>query len=106
MGEFRKDRDRGDRGDRGDREKGGDQDGGLIKRSFHRGRGCRFCAEPGLLIDYKDTIILRPFLTERAKLVPRRISGNCAGHQRELSLAVKRARHLAFIAYTSTQVRI
>ncbi|MCB9253478.1 MAG: 30S ribosomal protein S18 [Bdellovibrionaceae bacterium] len=102
MSEFRKDR---DRGDRGDRDKGGD-DGGSIKRSFHRGRGCRFCAEPALKIDYKDSIILRPFLTERAKLVPRRISGNCAKHQRVLTLAVKRARHLAFIAYTSTQIRM
>ena len=73
------------------------------KRTFHRRKGCRFCAEPALIIDYKDKFILQPFVTERFKIVPRRISGNCATHQRVVQTAVKRARHLAIIPYTTAQ---
>ncbi len=73
------------------------------KRTFQRRRGCRFCIEPGWEIDYKDKSLLGAFLTERFKIIPRRISGNCAGHQRELSLAVKRARHLAVVPYSASQ---
>ena len=85
-----------------DRDRGGDRDRGE-KRSFQRRKGCRFCAEPGLLIDYKDRYCLQPFVTERFKIVPRRISGNCATHQREVTTAVKRARHLAMVPYTTAQ---
>lgn len=81
-----------------------EDDGGSERRSFHRRKTCRFCAEPGLLIDFKDSYLLRPFVTERFKIVPRRITGNCAWHQRELSIAVKRARHLALIPYSSAQL--
>lgn len=73
------------------------------KRTFQRRRGCRFCIEPGWMIDHKDRNLLASFLTERSKIVPRRISGNCASHQRQLSLAVKRARHLAIVPYSSAQ---
>lgn len=73
------------------------------KRSFQKRKGCRFCAEPGLMIDYKDKYLLQPFITERYKIVPRRISGNCAAHQRGLTTAVKRARHVAILAYTTAQ---
>jgi small subunit ribosomal protein S18 len=80
------------------------KDGGGEKRSFQKRKGCRFCAEPGLMIDYKDKYGLHPFVTERYKIVPRRISGNCASHQRILSVALKRARHLALIPYTTAQI--
>lgn len=83
---------KGERSDRGE------------KRSFHKRKGCRFCAEPGLLIDFKDRFTLMPFVTERFKIVPRRISGNCSAHQRTLTLAIKRARHIAIIPYSSAQL--
>lgn len=84
--------------------KKGEDRGEGQKRSFQKRKGCRFCAEPGLLIDYKDKYLLQPFVTERYKIVPRRISGNCAGHQRKLTSAVKRARHIAVLAYTTAQI--
>ena len=77
---------------------------GIERRSFPRRRGCRFCTEPNHQIDYKDQTTLQHFVTERFKIVPRRISGNCAGHQREMEIAIKRARHMAFLPYGSTQM--
>ena len=74
------------------------------KRSFQRKRGCRFCTAPELVIDYKDYYLLRPFVTERFKIVPSRISGNCARHQRAVTLAIKRARHVGLLAYSSAQI--
>ena len=62
------------------------------------GRPCRFCIDKGS-IDFKDVGLLRNFLTERGRIVPRRISGNCMRHQRELTSAVKRARHIALISF-------
>ncbi len=61
---------------------------------------CRFCENRIDVIDYKDERLLRKFITERGKIVPRRISGNCAWHQRRLTLAIKRARHLALLPFT------
>jgi len=61
---------------------------------------CRFCAEP-LPVDYKNTRVLKSFITERAKIVPARITGTCAAHQRQLTTAVKRARTLSLLSYTS-----
>ncbi|MBI5233430.1 MAG: 30S ribosomal protein S18 [Deltaproteobacteria bacterium] len=72
------------------------------RRPFMKRRVCRYCDEPAMKIDYKDVKALRPFLTERGKIVPRRISGNCAGHQREVSVAIKRARNMALIPYITT----
>ena len=96
------DRDRGERDrDRGDRDKAG---GSGERRTFQKRKGCRFCTETGIAIDYKDRYGLVPFVTERMKIVPRRISGNCSSHQREMTRAIKRARHLAIISYTSAQV--
>ena len=70
-------------------------------------RVCSFCAENGETlrdkvehIDYKDTAKLRRYVSERGKILPRRINGNCAKHQRVLTIAVKRARHLALMPYT------
>ena len=64
-----------------------------------RRKTCRFCADPDLVIDYKDARLLRSFITERGKIVPRRISGNCAKHQRQLATAIKRARVIALLPY-------
>ena len=71
--------------------------------AFRRGRrrGCGFCADEGLAIDYKDPQALKYFITERGKIVPRRISGACAKHQRELTTAIKRARHIALLPFTT-----
>ena len=69
------------------------------KKGFIRRKVCRFCADSSLEIEYKDPKALRLFITETGKIIPRRISGNCARHQRPLSTAVKRARHLALLPY-------
>ncbi len=73
------------------------------RRTFHRRKVCRFCVDSDLRIDYKDSKTLRYFVTERGKIVPRRISGNCAKHQRELTLAIKRARQIALMPFTTVQ---
>ncbi|MCU0589407.1 MAG: 30S ribosomal protein S18 [Syntrophobacteraceae bacterium] len=73
------------------------------RRTFHRRKVCRFCVDNELRIDYKDSKTLRYFVTERGKIVPRRISGNCAKHQRELTLAIKRARQIALMPFTTVQ---
>jgi len=67
-------------------------------RLFQRRRTCRFCQEKSP-IDYKDVGLLRNFLTERGRIVPRRISGNCMRHQRVLTVAIKRARTIAMLAF-------
>ncbi|MFO0705712.1 MAG: 30S ribosomal protein S18 [Nitrospira sp.] len=78
---------------------GGDRrEGGGGGRLFQRRRPCRFCLDKAP-IDFKDAGLLRNFLTERGRIVPRRISGNCMGHQRELTVAIKRARHIALISF-------
>lgn len=73
------------------------------KRGFARRKVCRFCADSSLTIEYKDPKLLKYFVTERGKIIPRRISGNCARHQREMTKAIKRARHIALMPYTSVQ---
>lgn len=62
---------------------------------------CHFCVNKVVSIDYKDFNILKKYVSERGKIFPRRISGNCAKHQRELTRAIKRARFLALLPYTS-----
>lgn len=69
--------------------------------SFLRKKVCRFCADSNAEIDYKDPKGLRYFVTETGKLIPSRISGNCAKHQRAITTAIKRARQLALMAYSS-----
>jgi small subunit ribosomal protein S18 len=73
------------------------------RRRFMRRKGCRFCADNNLKIDYKDVRGLRYFISERGKIVPRRISGNCADHQRKVTEAIKRARNIALIPFTASQ---
>ncbi len=63
-------------------------------------KNCTFCVEKVKLIDFKDQLRLRRFVTDRGKILPRRVSGNCARHQRMLAVAIKRARELALLPYT------
>ena len=70
------------------------------RKVFTRRRVCRFCADKGLVIDYKDVKGLNNLVTERGKIIPRRIYGTCAKHQRQLNEAVKRARQLALLPYS------
>ncbi len=70
------------------------------KRAFQRRKVCVFCADSGMKIDYKDVKTLSHFVTERGKILPRRISGNCAKHQRDLTTAIKRARNIALLPFS------
>lgn len=87
-----------DDGGRGDKRGGGGGGGG----NFNRRKVCRFCADKTVTLDYKNPTLLKNYLTDRGKLVPRRITGNCAKHQRAISLAVKRARMIALVPFTVT----
>ena len=70
------------------------------KGGMHRRKKvCVFCADKNNIIDYKDVNKLRRYISERGKILPRRITGNCAKHQRALTVAIKRARHIALIPY-------
>jgi small subunit ribosomal protein S18 len=73
---------------------------GKKKRSFQRRKVCVFCADSGMKIDYKDVRTLNHFVTERGKILPRRISGNCAKHQRDITEAIKRSRNIALMPFT------
>jgi small subunit ribosomal protein S18 len=66
-----------------------------------RRKVCQFCVEKVDEIDYKDVTKLKKFVSERSKILPRRVTGTCAKHQRELTTAIKRARHLALLPYIS-----
>ncbi len=70
------------------------------KRLFSRKKVCRFCVDKELGIDYKDQKTLRNFVTERGKIIPRRILGTCATHQRQLCSAIKKARQIALLPYS------
>ena len=69
--------------------------------STSRNKVCSFCVDKVDHIDYKDAAKLRRFTTERGKILPRRISGNCAKHQRQVTLAIKRARNIALLPFTA-----
>jgi len=71
------------------------------QRSFRRQRICRFCVDHLEVVDFKDIKRLKSFVTDRGKIIPRRISGNCAHHQRLLTVAVKRARNIALLPFTA-----
>jgi small subunit ribosomal protein S18 len=68
-------------------------------------RSCRFCDNDETYIDYKDERRLSRFVSEQGKIIPKRITGNCAKHQRHLVQAIKRARHLALIPFVSESIR-
>ena len=80
--------DKADKGDRRPNTKG-------------RKKACAFCVDKVATIDYKDAAKLRRFMSDRAKILPRRVTGTCAYHQRELTTAIKRARHIALLPYTA-----
>ena len=91
-------------GPRDRKGKPGDKDkkAGARKRGFARRKVCRFCADRNVAIDYKDPGTLKHFITDRGKIIPRRISGNCAKHQRKISVAVKRSRMIALMPFAVT----
>jgi small subunit ribosomal protein S18 len=93
----RRGRGSGKAGGRGGRDGGGAGGGGFGRRKM-----CRFCAEPATAIDYKNPVLIKSFITDRGKMVPRRISGSCAKHQRALALAVRRARMIALVPFAVT----
>ena len=84
--------------DRGGDDMGGR--GGARGAGFGRRKVCRFCADKNAKVDYKDYTQLKYFLSERGKIIPRRISGNCATHQRQVATAIKRTRQIALLPYT------
>ena len=105
-GSYRRD-DRGDEGRRSDnsvkgrlRARARKKARRQKKKGFVRRKVCRFCADSSIVLDYKDSKSLRLFVTETGKMIPRRISGNCAKHQRKLAIAIKRARHIALLPYS------
>jgi small subunit ribosomal protein S18 len=77
---------------------------GAFRRRGGRRKVCRFCADKESRIDYKDSKGLTNFLTERGKIIPSRITGTCARHQRQLTTAIKRARTVALLPFTVTTV--
>jgi small subunit ribosomal protein S18 len=85
----RNDEDKGDRGGR--------------RRPMMRRKVCRFCADKEVRIDYKEIRVLTQFVTERGKVTPSRITGTCAGHQRLLTVAIKRARSVALLPFTTVK---
>lgn len=94
----RNSRDRSDRGDRNDRgDRGSYRGKGKV---YFRKKVCRFCTQ-NLKIDYKEPETLRRFITERGKILPRRITGTCAKHQRALAKEIKRARAIALLPYVA-----
>ncbi len=93
---------RGPRSGGGDRDRGpGGQQGGKKKFFYRRKRVCKFCVEKLEYIDFKDVKMLQQFIPERGKILPRRISGTCALHQRKLQNAIKRARTVALLPFAT-----
>lgn len=90
--------------ERGEGERAGEgraERSGMRRRPGGRRKVCRFCADKTLRVDYKDVRTLQSFITEGGKIVPSRTSGNCARHQRQLAIAIKRARVLALLPFTT-----
>jgi small subunit ribosomal protein S18 len=77
----------------------GDKEGRGMRPRRSRRKVCAFCADKIEHIEYKDTGRLRKFVSERGKILPKRMSGNCAKHQRELTIAIKRSRHIALLPF-------
>jgi small subunit ribosomal protein S18 len=99
MGRMRDEGGGGDRG--GPRGAQGPRTGGRRRFLFRRRKYCKFCEDKARWIDYKDVRTLQNYIPERAKILPRRISGTCATHQRQLMQAIKRARTIALVPFTS-----
>jgi small subunit ribosomal protein S18 len=88
-------------GARGREDKGKDAKGGQRRSLFRRRKVCKFCADKIDDINYKDVKLLTSFVPERGKVLPRRISGTCAKHQRALRIAIVRARQIALLPYAA-----
>ena len=73
------------------------------RRFFQRRKVCRFCTDMAPAVDYKDTLLLRTYLTDRGKIIPRRISGTCTKHQRQLTLSIKRSRNIALMPFAEAR---
>lgn len=71
----------------------------IQQKRFQRRKFCRFCADKMPFIDYKDIRVLRGYITERGKMLSRKMTGTCSVHQRELTISIKRARHIALIPF-------
>lgn len=84
--------------DRNRRRRGGAGDLRRLKK-----RVCQFCKDPSTPVDWKDVAVLRKFMSDRAKIRSRRVTGNCPHHQREVALAIKNAREMALLPYISTR---
>ncbi len=69
-----------------------------------RRRICKFCEDRDIAIDYKNVRLIRKFVTEQGKIIPKRVTGTCAKHQRELTRAIKRARNIALISYSGEEL--
>lgn len=89
-------RERSERSDRGDRDRSD-----RPRSDRRRRKVCQFCADKVENIDYKDTAKLRKYVSDRGKILPRRMTGTCAMHQRQLTEAIKRSRHVALLPYTA-----
>jgi small subunit ribosomal protein S18 len=93
------------RGSRNKQDRSGEDDKQFGRRRVPlRRKVCRFCADKSLGIDYKDTRVLTQFITERGKIIPSRISGNCSRHQRRLTMALKRARNVALLPFSQSRI--
>lgn len=79
----------------------GNEKDGRQNRMRKRRKVCQFCVDKSNFIDYKDVVKLRRFISERSKILPRRTTGTCAMHQRELTMAIKKARQIALLPYVS-----
>jgi len=88
------------------RRPAGGQRRGPQRKFFYRKKFCHFCKEKELKIDYKDARALKPYITERGKILPRRKTGTCAKHQRRLATAIKRARHVALLPFSAEHARM
>jgi small subunit ribosomal protein S18 len=86
------------------RDRSDDEKGPPRRRPMFRRKVCRFCADKTLKIDYKDVRTVAQFVTERGKMTPSRITGNCARHQRALTKAIKRARSVALLPFTTAKM--
>ena len=85
---------------RPDGQAGGGDQKDSFRQNRYRKKVCRFCMDKNITVDYKDTQVLGNFITERGKILPRRITGACAKHQRDISRAIKRARILSVLPFT------
>ncbi len=105
-GEFyRNDGDDSRGGERGERHGRGRSGPGGARKFIRKPKVCAFCVEKKARIDYKQIDVVRRYVTERGKIRPRRQTGMCAKHQRRMSMAIKRARHLALLPYSAATTR-